>query len=127
MNFIFLSILVVIVCIALIAITMVQNSKKEDEGNTLGSLGVHILMGVKQTNDFLTGTTWVLMVSLFLICLGFHHVTKNRQGDFVSPNLEMLKKQQSENLDDKEVVEKKEEVEEKVNAEDKNGDNSFKK
>ena len=93
MGFIFLSIFAVIVCVALIAITMVQNSKKEDEGNTLGSLGVHVLMGVKQTNNFLTGTTWILMSLLFVICLGFHHIKKDRGSNFVSPNLEILKKQ----------------------------------
>ena len=46
---------------------MVQNSRKDDESNTLGNLGVHILMGVKQTNDFLTGTTWILMIYLFFL------------------------------------------------------------
>lgn len=96
MNFVFLCILTVIVCIALIAITMVQNSRKDDESNTLGNLGVHILMGVKQTNDFLTGTTWILMISLFLLCFGFHHVIKNHDKDIISPNLEIVKKQQNE-------------------------------
>lgn len=105
MGFIFLSICTVIVCVALIAITMVQNSKKEDEGNTLGNLGVHVLMGVQQTNNFLTGATWILMSLLLMICLGFHHVTKDKDGDFVSPNLEMLKQQVEKEKTDLETKE----------------------
>ena len=94
---------------------MVQNSKKEDEGNTLGNFGVHILMGVKQTNDFLTGTTWVLMISLFLICLGFHHVTKSRDKNFISPNLEVVKKQQQEEKkEDSDKEQKSNDTEQKV-------------
>ncbi len=93
MAFTFLCILTVIICLFLIAITMVQSSKKEDEGNSLGNMGVHVLMGVQQTNEFLTGGTWILLGSLFLVCLAFHSVTKNKKEKFVSPTLAMLKEQ----------------------------------
>lgn len=107
MGFIILCILIIIVCLGLIAITVVQNSKKEDEGNSLSGFGVHILMGVKQTNEFLTGGTWILMGLLGLLSLGFYHVTKNKRTNFVSPNLQIVKEQ--EKLEELNTTENKDE------------------
>ena len=87
--FIFLAVLISIISIFVIAITIVQNSKK-DEGNNLDGMGAHILMGVKQTNDFLVGTTWILFSILVLLSFLINRSVKGKKN-IISPNLEYVK------------------------------------
>ncbi|MCT4616390.1 MAG: preprotein translocase subunit SecG [Marinifilaceae bacterium] len=63
----FISILIFIVCILLILIVLVQNSK----GGGLASnfSASNQIMGVKKTTDFLEKATWTLAVSLLVLCL----------------------------------------------------------
>jgi preprotein translocase subunit SecG len=63
----FISVLIFIVCILLILIVLVQNSK----GGGLASnfSASNQIMGVKKTTDFLEKATWTLSLSLLVLCL----------------------------------------------------------
>ncbi len=65
--FTFIAVCIFIVCILLIMIVLVQNSKGGGLASTFA--GSNQIMGVKKTGDFLEKATWVLAVSLFVLCL----------------------------------------------------------
>lgn len=63
----FLSVLIIIVSVLLVLIVLVQNSKGGGLASNFGQ--GNQIMGVKKTADFLEKATWVLAVSLLVICL----------------------------------------------------------
>jgi len=62
-----ISILIFIVCILLILIVLIQNSK--GGGLTSTFSGSNQVMGVKRTTDFLEKSTWTLAVVLLVLTL----------------------------------------------------------
>lgn len=65
--YIFLSILILVVCVLLGLIVLVQNSK--GGGLAANFSSSNQIMGVRRTNDFLEKATWTLAVALLVLCL----------------------------------------------------------
>jgi len=65
--YIFISILIFIVCILMILIVLIQNSK--GGGLTSSFSGSNQVLGVKKTTDFLEKSTWTLAIVLLLLTL----------------------------------------------------------
>jgi preprotein translocase subunit SecG len=65
--YIFISILIFIVCILLILIVLIQNSK--GGGLTSSFSGSNQVLGVKKTTDFLEKSTWTLAIVLLFLTL----------------------------------------------------------
>lgn len=65
--YLLISVLIIIVCIFLVLIVLVQNSK----GGGLASnfAGSNQIMGVRKTADFLEKATWTLAVGLLVLTL----------------------------------------------------------
>ena len=66
--FTFISVLIFIVCVLMVLIVLVQNSKGGGLASNFSSSNQ--IMGVKKTTDFLEKATWVLALALFVLCLG---------------------------------------------------------
>lgn len=65
--YIFLSILILIVCVMLGLIVLVQNSKG---GGLAANFGASTqIMGVRRTNDFLEKATWTLAIALLVLSI----------------------------------------------------------
>ncbi len=65
--YILVSILIFIVCILLILLVLVQNSK--GGGLSANFSSSNQIMGVRKTNDFLEKATWTLAIFLLALCL----------------------------------------------------------
>ncbi|MCK9324395.1 MAG: preprotein translocase subunit SecG [Bacteroidales bacterium] len=65
--YIFLSVLILIVCVLLALIVLVQNSKGGGLAANFSSSSQ--VMGVRKTNDFLEKSTWTLAIALLVLCL----------------------------------------------------------
>ena len=65
--YILISVLIIVVCIFMVLIVLVQNSK----GGGLASnfAGSNQIMGVRKTADFLEKATWTLAISLLVLSL----------------------------------------------------------
>ena len=59
--------LIFVVCLLLIGIVLIQNSKGGGLDSTFGA--GNQVMGVKKTTDFLEKATWGLAISLLVLCL----------------------------------------------------------
>jgi preprotein translocase subunit SecG len=64
----FLTVLVFIVCFAMILLVLVQNSKGGGLASSFSSSNQ--VMGVRKTTDFLEKGTWILALSLVILCIG---------------------------------------------------------
>jgi len=65
--YVFISIFVVIVCILMILIVLVQNSK--GGGLAANFQASNQFLGVRRTTDFLEKATWTLAVAIMLFCV----------------------------------------------------------
>jgi len=65
--YILVSVLIFIVCILLVLIVLVQNSKGGGLASNFSSSNQ--IMGVRKTTDFLEKATWTLAISLLVLCL----------------------------------------------------------
>lgn len=77
----FISVLIFIVCILLILVVLIQNSKGGGLSSSFGQ-GNQIL-GVKQTTDWLEKATWTLAIVLVALCIfsaSFNNVDSGTQG-----------------------------------------------
>ncbi len=63
----FVSVVIFIVCVLLVLIVLVQNSKGGGLASNFSSSNQ--IMGVKKTTDFLEKATWFLAGSLLILCL----------------------------------------------------------
>ena len=63
----FLTVVILIVCFLLGAVILVQNPK--GGGLATGFQGASQIGGVQRTTNFLEKATWVLAVSLFVLCI----------------------------------------------------------
>ena len=64
---IFLTVVILLVCLLLAAVILVQNPK--GGGLATGFQGASQFGGVQKTNDFLEKSTWYLVITLFVLCL----------------------------------------------------------
>lgn len=65
--YILVSVLIFIVCILLVLLVLVQNSK--GGGLSANFSSSNQIMGVRKTTDFLEKATWTLAISLLVLCL----------------------------------------------------------
>ena len=68
--YIFISVLILIVCILMALVVLVQNSKGGGLASNFG--GTNQIMGVRKTADFLEKATWTL--AIVLLCLSLMSV-----------------------------------------------------
>src|SRR5687768_5979311 len=61
-------ILIILVCAVLIASVLIQNPKGGGLSASFGGMGNQV-MGARKATDFIEKTTWVLAVSLLVLCL----------------------------------------------------------
>lgn len=78
--YIFISVLILIVCVLLGLIVLVQNPKGGGLSSTFGGQGNQI-MGVRKTADFLEKGTWVLSIVLLVLSLIAAYSIPNRQSN----------------------------------------------
>ena len=64
---ILLSVLITIVCLLLIGVVLIQNSKGGGLSSSFGQ--GNQVMGVRKTTDFLEKATWGLAIGLLVLCL----------------------------------------------------------
>lgn len=62
-----ISILILLVCVFLMLVVLVQNSKGGGLSASFGSSNQ--MMGVRKTTDFLEKATWTLAIALLCLCL----------------------------------------------------------
>lgn len=86
--YILISVLIFIVCILLILVVLVQNSKGGGLASNFSSSNQ--FMGVRKTADFLEKTTWILAIALVLLSLA---------SVFVIPRTGEKEDQQTEQTD----------------------------
>lgn len=67
--FYFLTFLIVAICALIILVVLIQNPKGGGLGSGFGASSANLMGGVKQTTDFLERTTWILVISLFVLCI----------------------------------------------------------
>lgn len=92
--YIFISILILIVCVLLGLIVLIQNPKGGGLSSTFGGQGNQI-MGVRKTADFLEKGTWVLaVVLLFLSLIAAYSIPKG-QNTYGDPQTELSIEQNS--------------------------------
>ncbi|MDE5609545.1 MAG: preprotein translocase subunit SecG [Bacteroidales bacterium] len=77
--YIFISVLLLIVCILLGLIVLIQNPKGGGLSSTFGGQGNQI-MGARKTADFLEKGTWVLSIVLLVLSLIASYAIPNRQS-----------------------------------------------
>jgi preprotein translocase subunit SecG len=75
-------ILAIIVCVLLGAIVMIQNPK--GGGLTSNFSSSSQLMGVQKTGDFLEKGTWILAISLMILCMAINVSVKGGAGGGVN-------------------------------------------
>lgn len=79
--FIFVSVLIMIVCILLTLVVLVQNSKGGGLASNFSS--TNQIMGVRKTADFLEKATWTLAVALLVLSLATIFVIPRSTGTTV--------------------------------------------
>ena len=78
---IILELLTLIVCVLLILIVLVQDSKGGGLSSSFGASNQ--ILGVRKTTDFLEKATWVMAISLLVLCLASaSHVVSSRSSFF---------------------------------------------
>lgn len=84
--------LIILVAILLVLVVLAQNSKGGGLSSQFGGSGASQIVGVKRTGDILERITWVLAISLVVLCLTSSIVIKTTKVDtgFTSPNLEKV-------------------------------------
>lgn len=85
--FTFLIVLILITAVLLILAVLVQNSKKEGFGSSLGSASASQLIGVKKTTDLLEQVTWGLIITMFVLTLAASLFIKKTMLLPTSPNI----------------------------------------
>lgn len=67
--YIFITILIIFVCLLMMLVILVQNPKGGGLGSAFGGGGSGLGGGVKQTSDFLDKATWTLIIALFVLSI----------------------------------------------------------
>lgn len=77
-GYIFVSVLILIVCVLLALVVLVQNSKGGGLSSTFA--GQNQYMGVRKTADFLEKATWGLAIALLVLSLSTIFVIPRNQS-----------------------------------------------
>ncbi|MGZ3750192.1 MAG: preprotein translocase subunit SecG [Mucilaginibacter sp.] len=91
--YLILVILAVIVCVLLGAIVLIQNPK--GGGLTSNFSSSSQLMGVQKTGDFLEKGTWILAISLMVLCLAINISVKGGLAKNETPEADQTVKKAS--------------------------------
>lgn len=86
--YIFISVLILIVCVLLGLIVLIQNPKGGGLSSTFGGQGNQV-MGVRKTADFLEKGTWVLSIVLLVLSLVAAYVIPKPQDSAGAPQTEL--------------------------------------
>lgn len=87
--YIFISVLVLIVCVLLGLIVLIQNPKGGGLSSTFGGQGNQML-GVRKTADFLEKGTWILASALlFLSLISAYIIPRNNTSNAGGPTTEL--------------------------------------
>lgn len=89
--YVFLTVLMIVICVLLIAVVLIQNPKGGGMGAGFASSTTQI-MGVKRTSDFLEKSTWTLVIALLVLSLA--------SGLFI-PDTSFNQEQEKSALEDK--------------------------
>ncbi|MEX0810979.1 MAG: preprotein translocase subunit SecG [Chitinophagales bacterium] len=89
--YVFLTVIMIIICVLLIAVVLIQNPKGGGLGAGFGGSTSQI-MGVKRTSDFLEKSTWSLVIGLLVLSLA---------SGFFIPDSNMKKQQEKSAIEDK--------------------------
>jgi preprotein translocase subunit SecG len=90
--FIFISVLILIVCVLLTLVVLVQNSKGGGLASNFSSSNQ--IMGVRKTADFLEKATWTLAVALLLLSMASIFVIPRNGTTTTTKTSEMQSKAQ---------------------------------
>lgn len=66
--YIFLTVLIILVCVLMIIAVLVQNPKGGGLSATFGGMGNQV-MGARRATDFIEKTTWTLVIALLVLSL----------------------------------------------------------
>ena len=86
--YIFISVLILIVCVLLGLIVLIQNPKGGGLSSTFGGQGNQV-MGVRKTADFLEKGTWTLSIVLLVLSLVAAYVIPKPQDSTGAPKTEL--------------------------------------
>ncbi len=80
-----MTILIAIVCILLMGIILIQNSKGGGIDSTLGGSAANQMFGAAKSTDFVEKVTWGLAAALFILCIITAIMTSGSAGNLI-PN-----------------------------------------
>lgn len=83
--YLFLLIIAIIVCALLVLMVLIQNPKGGGLSSNFSSSSQ--LMGVQKTGDFLEKGTWVLAITLMVLCLAINVAVKGGTEKAENPQL----------------------------------------
>jgi preprotein translocase subunit SecG len=86
-TYVFISVLILIVCILLTLVVLVQNSKGGGLASNFSSSNQ--IMGVRKTADFLEKATWYLAIALLVLSLSSIFVIPRNKGSRTGPGTEL--------------------------------------
>ena len=65
----FITVLIALVCVLLIAAVLIQNPKGGGVDATFGGTQANQMFGAAKSTDFIEKATWVLAIALFGLCI----------------------------------------------------------
>lgn len=65
----FMTILIALVCVLLMAAVLIQNPKGGGVDSTFGGAAANQMMGAARSTDFIEKVTWGLAIALFVLCI----------------------------------------------------------
>lgn len=65
----FITVLIALVCVILMAAVLVQNPKGGGIDSTFGGAGANQMFGAAKSADFIEKATWILAAVLMLLCI----------------------------------------------------------
>ncbi|NVO02022.1 MAG: preprotein translocase subunit SecG [Bacteroidetes bacterium] len=86
-TYVFISVLILIVCVLLTLVVLVQNSKGGGLASNFSSSNQ--IMGVRKTADFLEKATWYLAIALLVLSLSSIFVIPRNKPGQVSSGTEL--------------------------------------
>jgi len=65
----FLTIIIALVCVLLMAVVLIQNPKGGGVDSTFGGQGANQMFGAAKSTDLIEKITWGLAITLFVLCI----------------------------------------------------------
>ena len=73
-----------LICVAMIALILVQQGKGAGMGASFGQGASQTVFGSAGSGNFLTRSTWILIIAFFAICLAIGWMQKNAHSENTS-------------------------------------------